>query len=251
MNSSSTSAFTLPAQADRKVTLVWMTMIWTFVLLGFGADLARFLHEHPSPPILLDLHGAFSVAWLGLVSTQVVLAETGHIPLHRRLGWATVAVSATMVPLGVATAMVDMARQVGQADYAPQFLGEEFQDIFAFAICTAAGVATRRSRVDHSRFMVLAAIALSDVGPGRIATNILGAAPRDPLGVWLTFYWGTALLLIAMLAWDLIKHRRIMRSVMFGAALLWAGEAMVSVLYFNPAWKSAMAGLVQAWGWTG
>ena len=245
------SAVTLPAQADRKVTLVWMVTIWTFVLFGFGADIARFLHEHPSPPLILELHGAFSLVWLGLVSTQVLLAETGQIRLHRRLGWAVVAVSAAMVPFGVVTAMVDMTRQVGQSDYAPQFLGEEFQDIFAFAVCTIAGVVTRRNRADHSRFMVLAAVALTDVGPGRIATNLFGAAPTNPLEVWLTYYWGTALLLIGMLAWDLVRHRRVTRSVILGAALLWSGEAIASVLYFVPAWKTAMAGLVQAWSWAG
>ena len=57
----------------------------------------------------LALHAAFSVTWLGLVSTQVVLAETGDIRLHRRLGWWVVGVSAAMVPMGVVAAMVDMA----------------------------------------------------------------------------------------------------------------------------------------------
>ena len=245
------SAMAVPFRADRKVTLVWILAIWTFALFGFGADFARFAHEHPAPPFVLDLHGAFSVAWLALVSTQVVLAETGRIRLHRTLGWWTVAVSAAMVPLGVVAAMVDMARSVSHPDYSPQFLGEEFQDIFAFAVCTIAGVVTRKNRVDHSRFMVLAAIALMDVGPGRIATNLLGAVPTTPLQVWLTYYWGTALLILAMLVWDLVKHRRVMRSVALGAALLLGGEAIVSVLFFNPAWKAAMAGLVRAWGWAG
>jgi hypothetical protein len=251
MNGGLMSVVTSPAKAERKVTLVWMTAIWALVLFGFGADFARFLGEHPSPPLILGLHAAFSVTWLGLVSTQVLLAETGNIPLHRKLGWVTVSLSAMMVPLGVVAAMVDMTRQIGHPDYAPQFLGQEFQDIFAFAVCTSLGVVTRRNRVDHSRFMVLAAVALMDVGPGRIATNIVSATPTSPLSVWLTYYWGTALLLIAMLAWDLIRHRRVMRSVLFGAALLWSGEAIVSVLYFSPAWKTAMAVLVQAWGWAG
>ena len=245
------SAVVFPARADHKVTLVWMLAIWTFALFGFGADFGRFMHEQPAPPLVLALHGAFSVTWLGLVSTQVVLAETANIRLHRRLGWAVVSVSAAMVPLGVVAAMVDMARQVGHPDYAPQFLGEEFQDIFAFAVCTAAGVATRRNRAEHSRFMVLAAAALADVGPGRIATNLISAAPASPLAVWATYYWGTALLLIAMLAWDVLKHRRVLRATMLGAALLWGGEAIVSALYFTPAWKAVTAGLVKAWGWAG
>ena len=245
------STFTLPAQADRRVTLVWILAIWTFALFGFGADAARFLHEQPAPPFILGLHGAISVAWLGLVSTQVLLAETNNLRLHRQLGWWVVGVSAAMVPLGFVAALVDMARQVGHPDYAPQFLGEEFQDVFAFAVCTLAGVLTRKTRADHSRFMVLAAVALADVGPGRIATNLVGAAPDGPLAVWATYYWGTALVLIAMIAWDLTRHRRLTRSLMLGAALLWTGEAIMSVLYFTPGWQSAMAGLVRAWGWTG
>lgn len=245
------ATLTLPVQADRRITLVWMTAIWVFALFGFGADFSRFLHEQPAPPPILALHGAFSTAWLGLASAQVLLAETGGIRLHRRLGWWVIAASAAMVPLGVVTAMVDMARQVGHPDYAPQFLAEEFQDTFAFAVCTVAGVLTRRNRAEHSRFMVLAAIALMDVGPGRIATNLVSAAPSGPLTVWLTYYWGTGLLLLGMIAWDLLRQGRVSRAVAVGAAVLWGGEAIASVLYFTSAWQSAAAGLVKAWGWTG
>ena len=245
------STLAMPVRADRQVTLVWMLAIWTFALFGFGADSARFLHETPAPPLIMLLHGAISVGWLGLVSTQVLLAETGNIARHRKLGWWVVGLSVAMVPLGVVAALVDMARQVGHPDYAPQFLGEEFQDVFAFAVCTAAGVLTRRRREDHSRFMVLAAVALADVGPGRIATNLVGAAPDGPLAVWATYYWGTALVLVAMCAWDLVRLGRVTRSLMLGAALLWTGEAITSVLFFMPGWKSAMAGLVRAWGWAG
>jgi hypothetical protein len=245
------STVTLPWQADRKVALAWILGIWTFALFGFGADFARFLHETPAPPFVLGLHGAFSVTWLALVSTQVVLAETNRIRLHRTLGWWTIGVSAAMVPLGVVAAMVDMARSASHPDYAPQFLGEEFQDILAFAVCTTVGVLTRKDRIQHSRWMILAAVALADVGPGRIWTNLVNPTPANPLQVWLTYYWGTALLILAMAGWDLFKRGRLTRAVMLGGALLWGGEALASVLYFNPAWKSAMAGLVTAWGWAG
>jgi hypothetical protein len=239
------------ARADRSVYTVLIAAIWALVLFGFGADLARYLHEAPQPPWILDLHGAVALSWLGLVSTQVLLAEGGNIRLHRKLGWVTVGISAAMVPLGVTAAMVDMAREAAHPDYTPQFLAEEFQDIFAFAVCVAAGVVTRKNRAEHACFMVLAAVALLDVGPGRIASNILGAAPSDPLGVWAEYYWGTALILIAMLAWDLIRRRRVTRSLALGAGLLWGGEAIASMLYFSPAWKAVAAGLVKAWGWAG
>jgi hypothetical protein len=239
------------AQADRGIFTGWIVAIWALVLFGFGADLTRYLHEAPQPPWILHLHAIVAVSWLGLVSTQVVLADKGEIRLHRQLGWATVGVSAAMVPLGVTAAMVDMARGAAHPDYAPQFLGEEFQDIFAFAACTAAGVITRRNRPEHARFMVLAAVALLDVGPGRIASNIFAVNPTDPLGVWAAYYWGTGLVLGAMLAWDLLRRRRVTRALALGGGLLLGGEVIVSMLYFNPAWKAAAAGLVRAWRWTG
>lgn len=242
---------TMPAGADRRMTIVWILGIWTFALFGFGADFARFMHESPAPPLVLALHGTLSVAWLGLVSMQVLLAETGGMRLHRTLGWWVVGASVAMIPLGAVAALVDMTRQVGHPDYAPQFLGEEFQDIFAFAVCTLAGALTRKNRASHSRFMVLAAVALMDVGPGRIATNLVNASPGSPLAVWATYYWGTALVLIGMLSWDLVRHRRVLRATALGAALLLGGEAIVSALYFQPGWKAVMDGLVRAWGWAG
>jgi hypothetical protein len=241
----------LPAQPDRNASLFWIGSIWVLALVGFGADFARYFHESPSPPPILYVHGAVCVAWLGLVTTQVWLAETGRIPLHRTLGWVTIAMATVVVPFGFVAAMVDMARQVGHADYAPQFLGEEFQDILAFAICTSAGVATRRVRSEHSRWMILAAVALMDVGPGRIATNLVAIPPKGPVEVWLTYYWGTDLLLLAMLTWDLVQHRRVSRAVALGGMLLIGGEALVSWLYFAPAWQHASGALVTAWGWAG
>ncbi len=241
----------LPAPNDRGVHTVWILTIWALVLFGFGADLTRYLHETPAPPLILHVHGLVSLAWLGLVTGQVLLAEDGNIRLHRQLGWTTIGVSAALAPLGVIAAMVDMARQVTHPDYAPQFLAEEFQDVFAFSVCVIGGVLTRKTRAEHARFMVLAAVALMDVGPGRIATNIVAQTPTAPLGVWAQYYWGTGLLIFAMLAWDLIRHRRVMRSVAVGAAVLLSGETIASILYFTPAWKTAAAGLVRAWGWAG
>jgi hypothetical protein len=54
-----------------------------------------------------------------------------------------------------------------------------------------------------------------------------------------------------MAAWDLWRRRRIHPAVLFGAALLWTGEIIVTVLNFSPASRQAMARLVDAWGYTG
>jgi len=110
-----------------------MAIVWGAILGGFGLAFIRYLHETPPPPMILHIHGAAYVLWLVLVSMQIFLVETGDVRLHMRLGWATVIFSAVMVPLGLAAALVDQARQIGHPDYAPQFLALEFEEMIAFS----------------------------------------------------------------------------------------------------------------------
>ena len=50
---------------------------------------------------------------------------------------------------------------------------------------------------------------------------------------------------------SLAEHKRVMRPVVLGAALLWGGEVAATILNFNPAWKASMVALVRMWGYTG
>lgn len=139
-----------------------MAAIWLAMLGGFGLDFARYVHESPPPPALLHVHAAVYVAWLVLVTVQIFLVEAGNVRLHMRLGWATAIVSAVMVPLGLAAALVDQARLQGHPDYAPQFLALEFEEMFAFSTFMIAGLLTRKKLAEHKRLMILSAVAISD-----------------------------------------------------------------------------------------
>lgn len=241
----------LPTHTDRKAYIVWMAIVWAAILGGFGLDFIRYLHETPPPPIILHIHGAAYVLWLVLVSVQIFLVETGNVRLHMRLGWATAIFSAVMVPLGLAAALVDQARQVGHPDYAPQFLALEFEEMIAFSAFIVAGLLTRKNPGEHKRWMILSAVAISDAGFARIWLIGINHTFPGPFGWWIQYFWGITLLLIAMLAWDWFKHHRVMNSVLWGAALLWGGEVIVTILNFNPAWKASMAALVKMWGYAG
>jgi len=250
MSSTARSAI-LPARTDRKVYILWMAIVWAAIIGGFGLDFSRYLNESPPPPVLLNLHAAVYIAWLVLVTVQIFLVEAGNVRLHMRLGWATAIVSAVMVPLGLAAALVDMARQAGHPDYAPQFLALEFEELFAFSTFVIAGLLTRKSPAEHKRLMILSAVAISDAGFARIWLHAIRLAPPGPFGWWLQYFWGISLILISMLAWDWFKHKRVMRSVLWGAALLWGGEVIATTLNFSPMWKASMTAFVKAWGYAG
>ncbi len=232
--------------------MVWMGLVWVSILAGFGLDLTRFLGESPPPPLILHLHAGLYLIWLGLVSAQIGLIEANQIRLHRQLGWATVVVSALMVPSGLVAAMVDQHRQIAHADYAPQFLSLEFEEMIGFSTLMIAGILTRRNPAEHKRYMILSAVAISDAGSARFWQMAIKWALPGPFGWWLQFFWGISLILIAMLAWDLIVHRRVMRATVLGAALLWGGEIVATALNFSPGWKALMTAAVKAWGgWAG
>jgi len=251
MQSSVTAAATWPPRSDRKAYIVWMALVWAGTLVGFGLDLSRYFGETPAPPAILHIHGAVYLAWLILVTIQIWLVETGDIRLHKNLGWATAVVSGVMAPLGVVAALVDMARQVHHPDYAPQFLGLEFVDMAAFAILIAAGLLWRKNPAAHKRLMILAALAIVDASFSRAWQIGIKVTPPGEFGWWFQYFGGTAVMLIAMAGWDLWRRRRIHTSVLFGMAVLWAGQLLAVYLQYSPGWKTAMGALVKAWAWTG
>lgn len=232
---------------DRKIYALWIGVVWAAVLAGFGMDFARYVGEVPPPPFILNAHGAIYVLWLGLVTLQILWVEMGNLRRHKQLGWLTVAVSVLMVPLGLASALVDQVRQVTHPDYAPQFLALEFEEMIAFSAFMIAGVILRREPGAHKRLMLLCAVAISDAGFARIGTMGI----PGPFGWWMQYFWGIFLILIAMGAWDLWRWGRIHPAVLFGAALLWTGEIVTTILNFSPAWRDLMVRLVNAWGYAG
>jgi hypothetical protein len=123
--------------------------------------------------------------------------------------------------------------------------------MFAFSTFIIAGLLARKNLAEHKRLMILSAVAISDAGFARIWLNEIKPTPPGPFGWWLQYFWGITLILIAMLAWDWFKHKRVMRSVVWGAALLWGGEVITTILNFNPTWKASMVTLVRMWGYAG
>jgi hypothetical protein len=64
--------------SDRKIYAVWIGMVWAAILAGFGLDFARYVGETPPPPLILHVHAAIFVLWLGLVTLQILWVEMGN-----------------------------------------------------------------------------------------------------------------------------------------------------------------------------
>jgi hypothetical protein len=154
-----------------------------------------------------------------------------------------------MAVLGPATALTMEAR-VAAAGGGAQFLAVNFVDIAGFLILAAAGLALRRHPDSHRRLMVLATVALSDPGFGRVSEIFL----TEPKSFWAWFgysFYGNMLLIGAMGVWDLWYRRRIYVAWAAGAVLLLGSEILATFLFFNPAWKILATQLARAWPYLG
>lgn len=237
---------------DRRIYLVWIGLVWALVIVGFGSDFTRYLAEEPSPPPpIMHVHGMVATLWLMVATTQILLVERSKIRIHKTLGWWLVGLSVLLVPLNGVAALVDKVRQSGLPDYSPQFLSLEVEELVTFSVMMTAAVLARKKLAAHKRLMMLTVFTMLDVGPGRISDNILGWDPPGYVGWAAHYYWGTWLLVPAMMGWDLWRHRRIHPALLAGAAFLSVSEASASIAFYSPAWSDAAARLVEWWGYAG
>lgn len=114
---------------------------------------------------IIHIHGALFFAWIGLYAWQARLVATGRTMRHRELGLAGIALSALMLPLGIAAAIHAARMRMARGDALP-FASTLYNmvDILLFAAFMTAAIATvTRHREWHRRFTYAAALCL--VGP--------------------------------------------------------------------------------------
>jgi len=120
----------------------------TFFLNGWFAEL------HLSP--LFILHGVIFSSWLAVLVTQSVLVSAKRIHIHKKLGYASIAIVTAMFVLGRM-----MSAQAAQRGFAPPggpppttFLAFQLLGLFAFVAFIGAGCLFRSRPETHKRLMV-------------------------------------------------------------------------------------------------
>jgi hypothetical protein len=114
---------------------------------------------------LYHIHGMLFFAWIGLYAWQTQLVAAGRSARHRELGLAGIAISAMMLPLGIALADRAIRRRMAAHDPHPfDFTIYNMVDIATFTLLMVAGIAAVTRHVAwHRRFVFGAALCL--VGP--------------------------------------------------------------------------------------
>jgi hypothetical protein len=194
------------ARAERPLYTAAALVAALVVLAGFApsyylnsffgaADLTRLKH----------VHGVVMTGWFVLFLVQARLAATGRIAMHRQLGVAGIFVAVLVVAmgttLGIASAKAGVTPVAGISPLV--FLVLPLGEMVAFAVLFVAAIALRKRSDYHKRLIVLASVAMLAPAFARFPTEAIGLSGPP------VFFALTDLVILACIAYDTVKNRRL------------------------------------------
>lgn len=139
------------------------------IVIGFLQWALRGFVDPLQTPLYIHAHGIAMLGWLGVMVTQNSLAGNGNLVLHRRLGWASLALVLAIVGLGSFAGRMALAtHRVPPFFTNPYFLALTHVEVAAFALAIAAAIVMRRETQWHRRLMIAATVILMEPALGRM-----------------------------------------------------------------------------------
>ena len=163
-----------------------------------------------SKPLVVHIHGALFFAWTALLVSQSVLAATGRLKAHRKIGSIAGWLVIPMLALGTIVAARDTVHDfiAGDGDAALSFFYGELADLAMFGILAGAAMLFRTKPDFHKRWVLLGSLGLIGAAVGRIP---------ELSGLSLYIFLG---LIASMVLYDLASRRSVHVATAIGAAVL-------------------------------
>lgn len=212
------------------ILIVFAGFARTYYLKGvFGA-----------PPILelVHVHGIVMTSWFLLFLVQVGLVATRHTNIHRKVGVGGTILAALMVIISVATAISAARRGVTPGPPPLVFLVIPLGDLLVFSILVTAGISLRKKLTTHKRLMLMASMGILTPAIARIPLEFIAT------GGPLVFFGLTDLLILAVIAVDTVRNRRLHPAFAWSALLVIASHPLRLMLSGTDLWMRFATWLV-------
>ena len=169
----------------------------------------------PLPSPILHIHGAVFTLWMLVFVVQAAFISARRVQWHRSLGTFAFCLPPIMVVLGVIAAIDALHRgvQIGSLDPSVS-TAIPLINISAFVIVIYASWRARRKPDAHKRLILIATVSLVGAAFGRFPWALVGL-PRAAGPVT-----GVGLMLLILLIYEFATIRRIHRSTMWAAPLV-------------------------------
>jgi hypothetical protein len=201
------------------------------VLTGFARTYyLKGLFGTPALPSLAHVHGAVMTLWVAFFVVQVRLVAGRRTDLHRRLGVVGAVLAGPVLVVGVVTAIAAARRGVPPDPPPLVFLAVPLGDMLMFAILVGSALYFRRRSEIHKRLMLLSCGAFLTAAIARIPLEFIET------GGPLVYFGLTDLCLLACVAFDTVKRRRLHPAFGWGILLLIASQPLRLMLAGTEAW---------------
>src|SRR5260370_18450389 len=185
----------------------------------------------PLPSPILHIHGAVFTLWMLLFAVQAALISARRVKWHRSFGTAAFCLPPIMIVLGVIAAIDALHRGVMIGPLDPSVSAAiPLIGIVAFAIVIYASWRARRRPDAHKRLILIATSALVAAAFGRFPWGRIGFPPAAGAVT------GLGILLLIHVVFEVISIRRIHRSTMWAAPVVFATVALSVPIGMTPAW---------------
>ncbi len=199
------------------------------LVVGFSVQLAMGRSTFSSPP-LVHAHAVVFMGWMVINLTQTLLATTGRLGLHRRLGWLATVWMVPMLVLGCAVTLAIVRRGGVPFFFRPQqFLIFDPVTLVTFIGLTVAAIVLRRQTDWHRRLHFCAMALLLGPGFGRLLPGplLVPWAWEAVVAVGLLFP------IVGMVS-DLRRNGRVHPAWVWGVAATLACVVVTEAITYSP-----------------
>jgi len=220
----------VPGQPDDRFFLNAAFAMTVVIVAGFSVQLAMGRSSFSSPP-LVHAHAIVFMGWVAIYLTQNILATTGRVALHRRLGWLAAAWMIPMMVLGCAVTVAIVRRAGVPFFFKPlQFLIFDPVTLLTFAGLTVSAILLRRQTDWHRRLHFCGMTLLLGPGFGRLLPGplLMPWAWEAILAVCLLFP-------VAGMIADLRRSGRVHPAWLWGVAAIAGSVVVTEALTYSPA----------------
>lgn len=230
---------------DRWIYVFTAGLFATVAIVGFAPRSAAILAgELRFPPLIVHVHAALMVAWLGLLLVQTVFVATDRTKIHMKLGLASLAIAPCLWAAMVAITIWRYGERVelGQIQQGANGLLTQLRAIIYFALFfTWALLVRKKDRETHKRMMLLATVVLLGAAITRLAW-----LPTTFPESYVAVHAYILLLLVPSLGYDVVRLGRPHSAYLIGIALLLPWLIATELLWNSPWWAEMASELMAA-----
>jgi hypothetical protein len=212
----------------------WAAAVTALIALGGFARTYYLKSVFGTPPlsVLIHMHAALMTSWVVLFVVQTRFVAARRVDLHRRLGVFGALLIAAIVAVGIPASIESARRGVTIGDLTPlMFMVLPLGTVIVIALLAGTAVAYRRRSDIHKRLMLLATLSILTPAIARVPWPAFRAI-GPPLFIGLT-----DLCVVAFVAWDTWKHRRLHPAFGWGTLFLFASQPLRIALAHTAAWE--------------